>query len=109
MGVSAGLCSYWQARMSLHGTEWQFGLVENLPDDTGSQPRLNTCCCGPGRSGSAPFNLTSSTPDFCRFTTNLFFGNRAYELDCRCYVPRQIRPNTRSLSRNRRRGWVSCK
>jgi hypothetical protein len=28
----AGLCSYWQTRLSLHGKEWQFGLVENVPD-----------------------------------------------------------------------------
>ena len=32
VGVAAGLCSYWQAQLGLSGKEWQFGLVENLPD-----------------------------------------------------------------------------
>jgi len=90
VGVSAGLCSYWQARLSLHGKEWQFGLVENVPDGTGSvSPQYLLLRSWAERQ--RPFHLTSATPDLCNFTKNVFFDNHAYELDCR-YVLGQESP-----------------
>jgi hypothetical protein len=81
----AGLCSYWQARLSLHGKEWQFGLVENMPDGKASaSPKYLLLRSWAERERA--FHLTSSSPDFFDYTKNLFFGDRAYELDCR-YEP----------------------
>ena len=82
VGVSVGLCSYWQARLSLHGKEWQFGLVENLPDGTGPvSPQY--LLLRPWAERQRAFYLTSSSADFCNFTKGVFFDNHAYELDCR--------------------------
>jgi hypothetical protein len=85
VGVSVGLCSYWQARLSLHGKEWQLGLVENLPDGTGPvSPQYLLLRSWAERQRA--FHLTSSSADFCNFTKGVFFDNHAYELDCR-YEP----------------------
>jgi len=85
MSVYAGLCSYWQARLSLRGQEWQFGLVENMPD--GKAPASpQYLLLRPWAERQRAFHLTSSSPDFCYFTKRVFFGNHAYELDCR-YEP----------------------
>jgi hypothetical protein len=80
----AGLCSYWQAKVSLRGTEWQFGLVESLLEDKASAAPLYLLL-RPWTERQRPFNLATSTPDFCWYTTNVFFGNGAYGLDYRCY------------------------
>jgi len=81
----AGLCSYWEARLSLNGKEWQLGLVETVPDGKAPvSPRYLLLRSWGERQ--RPFHLTSSSPDFFDYTTNLFFGNRAYALDCR-YEP----------------------
>jgi hypothetical protein len=78
----AGLCSYWQTRLSLHGKEWQFGLVENVPDGKApASPRY--VLLRPWAERERAFHLTSSTPDGVDYTKGLFFDNRAYELDCR--------------------------
>jgi hypothetical protein len=85
MGVYAGLHSYWQARLSLHGKEWQFGLVESVPDGKDpASPRY--LLLRPWAERQRAFHLPTSSPDFCNFTKNIFFDNRAYELDCR-YEP----------------------
>jgi hypothetical protein len=78
----AGLCSYWQARLSLHGKEWQFGLMENvLNDQAPGSPRY--VLLRPWAERERAFHLGSSTPDGFDYTKNLFFDNRAYELDSR--------------------------
>jgi hypothetical protein len=84
VNVYAGLCSYWQAKVSLRGTDWQFGLVESLLEDKTSAAPLYLLL-RPWTERQRAFNLATSTPDFCLFTTNVFFGNRAYALDYRCY------------------------
>jgi hypothetical protein len=81
----AGLCSYWQARVGLNGKDWQFGLVENVFDAPAPvSPRVVLLRSWAERERL--FHLTSSSPDFFDYTKNLFFGDRAYELDCR-YEP----------------------
>jgi len=85
MNVYAGLCSYWQAKISLRGTDWQFGLVEDLLPNNGSlapQWLLRRAWAERQR----PFNLLSASPDFCNITKNVFLDDRAYELECR-YEP----------------------
>jgi hypothetical protein len=78
--VSAGLCYYWDTKLSLRGTDWQFGLVEG-------RLRENAyLLLRPWAERQRPFHLTTGSPDFFGFTTDLFFGNQAYTLDCR-YQP----------------------
>jgi hypothetical protein len=80
--VSAGLCSYWEARITVGGREWQFGLLENFLGGKGTVAP-NYLLLRPWTERERPFNLTSSSPDFTDYCTNLFFGNQAYTLDCR--------------------------
>jgi hypothetical protein len=80
--ANAGLCSYWQGRVGLNGKEWQFGLVENvLGDKASGLPEF--LVLRPWAERQRPLHLTSSSPDYFDYTKNLFFGDRAYELDCR--------------------------
>ena len=80
--VSAGLCYYWHAKVSLGGSDWQLGVVEDyLGEKTFPAPRY--LLLRPWAERQRPFHLTSASPDFCDFTTNLFFGNHAYALDWR--------------------------
>jgi hypothetical protein len=85
VNVYAGLCSYWQARISLRGTDWQFGLVEDLLADNGSLPP-QWLLLRAWAERQRPFNLLNSSPDFCTITKSIFFDNRAYDLDCQ-YEP----------------------
>ena len=82
VNVSAGLCSYWEARVSLRGREWQFGLVEDA-----SEPRKAVApaylLLRPWADRERAFNLSTSSPDFTEYSTNLFFGGQTYALDCR--------------------------
>ena len=81
-GAYAGLCSYWQTRLNLRGKEWQFGLVESVPD--GKTPASPSYwLLRPWAERDRAFHLSSSTPDWVDYTKGLFFDNRGYELDCR--------------------------
>ena len=83
--VAAGFCSFFEARLNLHGKEWQFGLVENMPEGTAPiAPQY--LLLRPWAERQRPFYLTSSTADFCNFTKSVFFDNHAYDLDYR-YEP----------------------
>ncbi len=83
--VYAGLCYLWQAKLSLGGADWQFGLVETELKRKATAPP-NDLLLRPWSERQRPFNLQIGTPDFCSFTTNLFFGNHAYALEWR-YEP----------------------
>jgi hypothetical protein len=79
--VIAGLCCFWDAKVSLHSTDWQLGLVEGDPrEKTRFAPEYLLLRSWAERQ--RPFHLTSGSPDFFEFTTNLFFGNAAYALVC---------------------------
>jgi hypothetical protein len=80
--VYAGICYYWHAKISLQGADWHFGLVETYFKPKVSSPP-EYLLLRPWTERQRPFHLTAGTPDFCDFTTNLFFGNRAYALDWR--------------------------
>jgi hypothetical protein len=83
--VYAGLPYLWQAKVSLHGAEWQLGLVEGELKRKASTPP-EYLLLRPWAERQRPFHLSGATPDFCGFTTNLFFGGHAYALDWR-YEP----------------------
>ena len=78
----AGICYWWQAQITLHGADWQFGLVDTALKRKASQPPEHLVL-RPWSERQRPLNLRLGTPDVCSFTTNLFFGNRAYALDWR--------------------------
>lgn len=78
--VYAGICYFWETKLSLRGADWQFGLVE------GHLRENAYLLLRPWAERQRPFHLTSSSPDFLDFTTNVFFGHAAYALDCR-YQP----------------------
>ena len=80
VNVQAGLCSYWQTKISPRGNEWQFGLVEELLAENGSLPP-QWMLLRAWAERQRPFNLLSASPDFCGITKNVFFDNRAYGLD----------------------------
>jgi hypothetical protein len=80
--VSAGLCSYWQANISLRGQPWQFGLVEDVLEGKASIAPQHLLL-RPWAERGRPFNLRSSSPDFFDYSTRLFFGRQAYGLECR--------------------------
>ena len=83
--VNAGVSSYWGGQVSLRGQDWQFGLMESMVDGTTSGlPDL--LVLRPWAEHQRPLQLNYSTPDGFDYTRTLFFGGRAYELDCR-YVP----------------------
>jgi hypothetical protein len=80
--VDAGLCYFWEAQLSLQGADWQFGLVESeLKRKVTDPPEY--LLLRPWSERQRPFRLVAGTPDFCKFTSNLFFGNRVYALDWR--------------------------
>jgi hypothetical protein len=77
----AGLCSYWQAKVGLNGKEWQFGLVESvLAQHAPVSPQY--VLLRPWAERQRLFHLNSSTPEGFAYTKRLFFGQRAYELEC---------------------------
>ena len=85
LNASAGLCSYWQGRLSLHGKDWQFGLAESVLDGKAAiSPQY--LLLREWAERRRPLHLASSSPDAWSFTKSVFFGNQAYELDCR-YAP----------------------
>jgi hypothetical protein len=79
--ADAGLCSYWQAPVSLNGKEWQFGLVESV---LGQQAPVSPqyVLLRPWAERQRLFHVNSSTPEGFAYTKRLFFGQRAYELEC---------------------------
>jgi hypothetical protein len=79
------LHSFWEGQVSLHGQEWQFGLMESvLGDKASGRPEL--VLLRPWAEHQHPLHPNNSTPDSFDYTKNLFFGQRAYELECR-YEP----------------------
>ncbi len=82
MTAYARWCCYWQAKVNLRGTDWQFGLAADpLEDKTSSTPRY--WFLRPWAERERPFHLSTGSPDFFDYTNRVFFGGQAYELDCR--------------------------
>ena len=91
--AQAALCSYWQGRVSLHGKEWQFGLMASVLEDNASASPEEVLL-RPWAERQRPVNSIYSTPDVFNYTRNIFFGDHAYELDCR-YDPGGASPKYR--------------
>jgi hypothetical protein len=81
----AGVCTWWQGRVSLHGKEWQFGLMESMFDERASGVP-NFVFLRDWSERQRPVRLNYANPEGFDYTKNLVLGERAYGLDCR-YVP----------------------
>jgi len=77
--VRGGICYFWQAKVSQDGADWQFGVVENEFRRKSSTPP-KYLLVRPWSERERPLRLTTGTPALCDFTTNFFFGTRAYAL-----------------------------
>ena len=77
----AGVCCCWQGRISLHGKEWQFGLMASVREDNPSASPEQVLL-RPWAERQRPINPIYSTPDVFKYTRNLFLGDQAYELYC---------------------------
>jgi hypothetical protein len=89
--------SFWAAKVTLQGREWQVGLIENAAGQT--QGGNGVVYLGASRLGSAeggylllrpwesrnqPFNLQDGSLDGFNFCRDLFLGHQAYRVDWAC-------------------------
>ncbi len=76
------LCrSCWEAKVSLQGREWQFGLVENLSGKLGTT-ESSYLVLRPWEERDQPLNLQGGPLDGFSFCRNLFFNRQAYQVEC---------------------------
>jgi hypothetical protein len=81
LNCSAAMRSCWQGKVTLQGEEWQVGLLGNV---FGPRPSLESgsLLLRPWTERNKPFSLLSGSLEGFPFSRKLFFGNRAYELQC---------------------------
>jgi hypothetical protein len=76
---SASLRSMWKGKISLHGRDWQVGIVELFHARYGAQ-RTKYLLLRPWEKRNDSFSTYSSRDAF-EFPSRLFFDNHAYHLD----------------------------
>jgi hypothetical protein len=94
LSVTAGLCSYWQAKATFGGQDWQFGILENVLDARNTVSR-QYLLWRPWAERDYAFNLLTSSGDFADYSTNLFLAGQRYVLDCR-YESKDATPHYRA-------------
>lgn len=80
-GGSVECRSFWEAKLSLRGRDWQLGFIENLSGKLDS-PDGGHLLLRPWDSRAQPFNLQDGSLDGFGFCRNLFFDGQAYRLEC---------------------------
>ena len=78
---SLSMRSFWQGKVVLQGEEWQVGLLGNPYDQRKSLENGNLLL-RPWSERNRPFTMFSGSLESFPFSRNLFFGNRAYQLQC---------------------------
>jgi hypothetical protein len=78
---SAAMRSFWQGKVTLEGQGWQVGLL-GTPDDQRTSLETGNLLLRPWSERSQPFSLHSGSLEAFPFSQKLFFGNRAYQLQC---------------------------
>jgi hypothetical protein len=81
IGAVAGIRSFWQARVSLTGRDWQFGIIENIDQSVGSAKDA-LLLVRPWESRSETIAPIDASAEAFPFAGNLFLQDRAYRLDC---------------------------
>ena len=83
---TAALRSFWQGKLTLQGEEWQVGLLGN-PFTQASSFNGSSLLLRPWAERNKPLNLNGGSLETVPFSERLFFGNRAYRLQCSSEVP----------------------
>jgi hypothetical protein len=78
---TAALHSFWQGKATLAGEEWQVGLLGTATDH-GVPFEGDSLLLRPWAQRNKPFSLQSGTLEAFPFSRKVFFGNRAYQLQC---------------------------
>jgi hypothetical protein len=78
---SAAMRSLWQGKLTLQGEEWQVGLLGNAFEPRPSLESGNLLL-RPWTERNKSFSLNSGSLEAFPFSQKLFFGNRAYQLQC---------------------------
>lgn len=78
---TASLHSFWQGKVTLSGEEWQAGLLGISPAERGTLEGGNLLLRSWGER-NRPFSLYNGTLAVLPSSRNVFFGNRAYGLQC---------------------------
>jgi hypothetical protein len=81
LNCHAAMRSFWQGKVTLEGQEWQLGLL-GTPDDQRSSLESGNLLLRPWSERSKPFSLHGGSLEVFTFSRKLFFGNRAYQLQC---------------------------
>ena len=77
----AALRSFWQGKVSLHGRDWQVGLVPDSPNAAASIEN-GRLLLRPWQEPDKAFNAQSGSLDTIPFSRKLFVDGHAYELAC---------------------------
>jgi hypothetical protein len=85
--------SYWSGRVSLHGREWQVGIIENLNEPIGSATG-GDLLLRPWEERGGAFSAVGGSLDAFGYRRNLFVDGHAYELE-RTYVQQENAPRFR--------------
>ncbi len=80
-GCTVALRSFWQGKVNLQGKEWQVGLLGNSSNQRTPFERGNLLL-RPWAERDQPFDLQRGSLTALPFPRRVFFGNRAYELQC---------------------------
>jgi hypothetical protein len=81
LDCNAAMRSCWQGKLTLQGEEWQVGLLENVFEP---KPSLESgsLLLRAWADRNKPFGLLSGSLESFPYSQKLFFGNRAYQLQC---------------------------
>ena len=81
LNCNAAMRSFWQGKVTLQGEEWQVGLLGNAFEPKSSL-ESGSLLLRPWAERNKPFSLHSGSLEGFPFSRKLFFGNRAYQLQC---------------------------
>jgi hypothetical protein len=81
-GCTVAMHSFWQGKVTLQGAEWQVGLLGTPAADRRVSVEGGNLLLRPWAERNKPFNLHSGTLTALPFSWKVFFGNRAYQLQC---------------------------
>jgi hypothetical protein len=81
LNCSIEMRSFWQGKVTLQGQDWQVGLL-GTPEEQRSSLESGHLLLRPWSERSKPFSVNSGSLEAFPFSRKLFFGNRAYQLQC---------------------------
>lgn len=73
--------SFWQGKLTLQGRDWQAGLVQYMPNGSGSFDN-SRLLLRPWERRNQPFNTADGLQATVPFSRKLFLDGRAWQLEC---------------------------